>query len=292
LRNWSLCFLYRMILISALGKSGCNLDMNSASRDPLWETLHARGDDALSDSRLVAALCIDINLRSKAIEVLNEAFNRQTADIQVLSQAVPGVLLGLEATEKKLALLKAIKSAYPDDFATQKVAQLQISNMVGNGADQTKFLPLDTQLTGFEIEAGSRRAELDQIRFRQRAVQRLSAQLLRALDLLKNGKDFGVSMSELVRPAFWQISPGAEAETDDQDVVNSDYYNKLVDPLRLEIEALKRHADLIAQQPLLIDQRPSFSRVLSLLAGAGLALLASFGLFGIDTISRQLRKTG
>ena len=133
---------------------------------------------------------------------------------------------------------------------------------------------------------------MDLLKKLQKVAQLFSTQILHALDLLKTGKDFGASMSELVRPAFWQMSLGPEAATDDQDVVNSDYYNKLVDPLRLEIEALKRHADLTASQPLIIDQRPSFSRVLSLLAGGGLALLASFGLFGIDTISRRLREAG
>lgn len=248
-----------------------------------------KADEALEEARLMAALCIETALQNQINEFLITQLSNQEAEIKKMTTSMPLVITEITAIEQKLTILKRLKDTYPSDNADQRTTQLTISNMVDSAADQTKFLPLSTQVTGFEIELGIKRSELDQATFKKKAAETFLIKIQQALQMLRNEKNADNSYAMIFDRNYWLTLEKSDGSESAADIIASDYYKSLIEPLRFQLQTLKKRADLIGGQTLFIDERPLYSRSILIFVSIFIGFSLLFILFAYDGVVRQLR---
>ena len=205
-----------------------------------------------------------------------------------LNQDLPKALLNFEIADRHLGLVRAIHDQTPSDQRDLTVAQFSISNMVGNGVDQVKFLPIETQLKGLEIEYGLKKSELEQIDFRLKLARHILERLNQALILVLNDKTAETFPVQLVDHQFWTKAGNENFGELEKSNLRKQYTENDIDAIIKQLENASDRYNLIKSTSYLISSKLSFSQAFAMMAGLLLGLVAVLIVFLVENIGSAL----
>jgi hypothetical protein len=245
----------------------------------------ADANEARNEARILGDLCLRLTLRDQIKGFLLGQVANLDAERAKLEASLPGAIIGFETVDRHLNLARDLQTKYPADRPELRAAQLSISNLVGSGADQIKYLPLETQLSGLEIEQGLRKTELEQLSFRIKVNEYLFPLASKALVDVASDPTAFAYLDRLQSPAYWK---GPESASDTEEW-KKEYRSSILNTLLFDQKALIDRYRIVASSPRLVTEKHVYRTSMTVLAGFGLGLLAALALFLFDAVRRAIK---